>query len=58
MWGPWVVQLVEPLTVGFGWGYDLRVLGLRPALGSMLMPSPFAPPPLICTLFLKQINKS
>ena len=47
-----MVQLVEHLTIGFGSGHDLRVLGWSPRSGSMLggesawriSSSPSAPP--------------
>ena len=29
-WGVWVAQLVERLTLGFGSGHDLVVLGIQP----------------------------
>ena len=31
-----MAQLVEPLTLGFGSGHDLRVEGSRPVSGSLL----------------------
>ena len=34
--GAWVVQSIKYLTLGFGSGHDLMVLGLSPALGSMI----------------------
>ena len=52
--GTWVAQLVEQVTLDFGLGHDLGVLGLSlcqaPCLaGSLLQdsssPSPSAPPP-------------
>ena len=39
-WGAWVAQWVEPLTLDFGSGYDSRVVGLSPALGSTLSVEP------------------
>ena len=33
--GTWVAQSVKRPTLGLGSGYELRVLGLSPALGSM-----------------------
>ena len=35
-WGPWVVQLVEQLTLGFSLDSDLRVMRSSPASDSML----------------------
>ena len=34
--GVWVAQSVEPPTLGFSSGYDLTVMRLSPALGSVL----------------------
>ena len=34
--GAWVAQLVEHLTLDFGSGHDLRVMGSSPVLGSVL----------------------
>ena len=36
MGGTWVAQLVEYLTLGFGSGHDLGVLGLGPKWASKL----------------------
>ena len=36
----WVVQSVEHLTLDFGSGHDMRVVGLNPVLGSMLSVEP------------------
>ena len=35
-WGAWVAQLVECLTLDFGPGHDLRVVGSSPRSGSVL----------------------
>lgn len=35
-WGTWVAQLVKHLTLDFGSGHDLRVVGSRPVSGSLL----------------------
>lgn len=53
-WGAWVAQSVEGLTLGFGSGLDLGVVGSSPcralhSVGSrlkILSPSPSVPPPL------------
>ena len=50
-----VAQSVECLTLGFGLGHDLRVMGLSPESGSVLggesawhsVPLPLPPSPLI-----------
>ena len=42
-----MAQLVEHLTLGFSSGHDLTVVGLSPALGSMLS---------LCLSLLKEIN--
>ena len=34
--GTWVTKLVKHLILGFGSGYDLRVVRLSPILGSTL----------------------
>ena len=34
--GAWVIQLVKWLTLDFNLDHDLRVLGVSPALGSVL----------------------
>jgi len=62
--GTCVAQLVECPTLGFGWGHDLRVVGLRPKSGAALSgesardslsPSRSASPPTphLCSLSLK-----
>ena len=47
VWGTWVAQSVEHLTLGFSWGRDLRVVRWSPASGSawslLRSPSPSAP---------------
>ena len=35
-WGTWVAQLVKHLTLDYGSGHDLRILGWSPVAGSML----------------------
>ena len=62
--GTWVGQSVTSLTFDFSSGHDLRGVRSNPALGSMLSaesaslsPSPSAPPPSLCSLFLALINK-
>lgn len=35
-WGNWVAQLAECLTLDLGSLFDLRIVGLSPALGTML----------------------
>ena len=45
--GAWVAQLVKHLTLDFGSGHDLMVVGWSPALGSVLCresASPSLPP--------------
>ena len=58
-----MAQSVEHPTLGFGSGHDLRVMGLSPALGSMLsgesawdssLTVPPPPPDPPCTLPLKK----
>jgi len=58
-WGALVAHLAQQLTLGFGSGCDLRVLGSSPVLASVLgmesawnslSPSPSALP--LCTLSL------
>ena len=63
--GTWVVQSVERLTLGFCSGYDPRIVGSSPVLGSCaergaalrLSLSPSAPLPCSCALFLNKIIK-
>ena len=45
-WDHWVVQLVKQLTLGFGSGHNLRVLGWSLESGSLLEDSlfPLHPP--------------
>ena len=59
-WGAWVAQLVGPLTLGFGSGCNLGVVGSSPALCSALRaesagPSPSGLPPAVLNLL--QINE-
>ena len=35
-WGAWVAQSGEQPILDFGSGHDLRIMGSRPALGSVL----------------------
>lgn len=35
-WDAWMVQMVECPALGFGSGYDLRVMRLNPTWGSVL----------------------
>ena len=62
LWGAWVAQSVEHLTLDFGSGHNLTVHGFKPCvcgacLGFSLIPYLSAPPPLslscICTRSLK-----
>ena len=39
-WGTWMVQSVKCLTLDFGSGHDLTIVGLSPALGSALSMEP------------------
>ena len=54
-----MAQPVEPLTLGFGSGHGLKVLGSSPAWGSALrqsLPQIFSPSSSL-SLSLSQINK-
>ena len=67
LWGAWVAQSVEHLTLGFGSGHDLTVPEFEPHLGLSavseeptshpLLPSPSAPPLLALCLTLSFKNK-
>ena len=68
VWGAWVAQLVNRLSLDFGSGHDLMVHQMEtcvrfcadsmvePGWDSLLSPSLSAPPLLMLSLFLK-INK-
>ena len=60
---PGLAQSVKHLTLDFGSGHDLRIVGLSPmssamltSVGSLLLPLSLCPPPT-CSHFLSQINK-
>ena len=66
LWGAWVAQLVECLTLGFSSGHDLKVMELSPVTGSTLSRVCFKfslhlslnPPTLLMhAIILSKINK-
>jgi len=59
MWyigGTWVAQSVNHLTLDFGSGRDLRVMGLSPTLGSVLSGESAYPSPPAHAFSLSKIN--
>jgi len=55
--GAWVAQSVEPPTLDFGSGHDLRVVSSAGSLLGILSPSPSASHPRMRVLSLSQVNK-
>lgn len=52
-WGAWVTQLAKCLTLGFGSGHDIGVMGRSPTSHSMLSTEPAIHPPTPCSLIIR-----